>query len=94
MNDSLPKTQEEADKLYRELDFLMCDEVIYRDGEATYEEARKSFNQSLLQATKIYSRTGFKPPDGDVFLGGKLPLPMAKKAPQWGAKQGLKSISN
>lgn len=72
----LPKTKEEADKAYRELDFLMCNEVIFRDGEATYQEAMAAFNRGLIQAIRIYNRTGFRPPDGDVFLDGELPEPM------------------
>lgn len=69
-------TQEEANKLYRELALDMCDEVIFRDGEATWAEARASFNYGLSKATKIFKRTGFRPPNGDVFLDGELPLPM------------------
>ena len=51
-----PKTQEEANKLYRELALDMCDEVIFRDGEATWAEARASFNYGLSKATKIFKR--------------------------------------
>lgn len=71
-----PKTQEEANKLYQVLANHMADEVIFRDGEATWAEARASFNYGLSKATKIFKATGFRPPNGDVFLDGKLPRPM------------------
>lgn len=79
----LPQTQEEANELYRELDSKMCDEVIFRDGEATWQEARAAFNEHLIRAAKIYSRTGFRPPDGDVFLDGQLPTPMPRQPRRW-----------
>tara|TARA_R100000808_G_C2063429_1_gene93876 strand:- start:181 stop:465 length:285 start_codon:yes stop_codon:yes gene_type:complete len=75
MND-IPKTQEEANVLYKELELEMSNEVIYRDGEATYNEAFAAFNIGLIKATKIFNTTGFRPPRGDVFMEGKLPPPM------------------
>lgn len=74
--EDFPKTQEEANKLYRELALDMCNEVIFQDGEATYQEAFAAFNIGLIKATKIYNHSGFSPPAGDVFLDGKLPRPM------------------
>jgi hypothetical protein len=62
-----PKTQEEADKLYEALEYRMCDEVIYQDGQATETEACKTFNYYLNIAKKIEA-LGFKPTiDSDVF---------------------------
>ena len=74
--EDFPKTQEAANAIYRELELDMCNEVIFRDGEATYQEAVVAFNIGLIKATKIYNLSGFSPPAGDVFLDGKLPLPM------------------
>ena len=71
-----PKTQEEANKLYQVLANHMADEVIFRDGEATWAEARASFNYGLIKAFLILRHTGFRPPNGDVFMDGELPLPM------------------
>lgn len=74
-----PKTQEEANWLYQVLDRHMADERIFRDGEASWEEARAAFNCGLIKAIKIFENTGFRPPDGDVFLDGKIPSPMTSK---------------
>ena len=62
-----PKTQEEADEIYSELDSRMASENIYRDGEATEEEARKTFNYWLRKAKQVKA-LGFMPTIyGDVF---------------------------
>ena len=74
-----PKTQKEANVLYQKLEGFMCDEVIFRDGEATYEEARDEFNFYLQVAQKIVEESGFLPTiDSDVFFFG-IPEPMPKK---------------
>ena len=88
--DDFPKTQEAADAIYRKLDFEMCDEIIFRDGEATYQEAFAAFNVGLIKAIKIFNKTGFRPPDGDVFIDGKLPPPMKPK--HWDLKVNIRGM--
>ena len=73
-----PRTQAEADAYYQRLDHMMCDEVIWRDGEATYNEARDEFNLLLQIARRIKQESGFSPTiSSDVFFFG-IPEPMPK----------------
>ena len=66
-----PKTQAEADAYYKILDSWMCDEVIWRDGEASYNEAADEFNYHLQLAERIKRESGFSPTiKGDVFFFG------------------------
>ena len=66
-----PKTQAEADAYYKILDSWMCDEVIWRDGEATYNEASDEFNYHLELAKRIKKESGFSPTiNSDVFFDG------------------------
>lgn len=75
----IPKTQEEANAYYQQLDQMMCDEVIWQDGEATYNEARDEFNLLLQTAKRIKQESGFLPTiSSDVFFFG-LPEPMPKR---------------
>ena len=80
MNDK----QEHVDALYRELDRRMSNEIIFRDGEATYREAALSFNKNLLIAQQIHKGYGLLPSfNGDVFLVGELPPPMTLEDKLW-----------
>ena len=73
-----PRTQAEADAYYQRLDHMMCDEVIWRDGEATYNEARDEFNLLLQTARRIKQESGFSTTiSSDVFFFG-IPEPMPK----------------
>tara|TARA_Y100001937_G_C7065584_1_gene305880 strand:- start:214 stop:450 length:237 start_codon:yes stop_codon:yes gene_type:complete len=63
-----PKTQQEADFLYKILSHKMSNEVIYQDGEVTEQQARTTYLYWLKKAKKI-ERLGFKPTiDSDVFF--------------------------
>ena len=75
----IPKTQEEADVYYQQLDHMMSDEVIWQDGESTYNEARDEFNLHLQTAKRIKQESGFSPTiSSDVFFFG-IPEPMPKQ---------------
>jgi len=77
-------TQEHVDGLYRELDKRMSNEIIFRDGEATYREAALSFNKNLLIAKQIHKDYGLLPSfNGDAFLVGELPPPMTLEDKLW-----------
>jgi hypothetical protein len=85
-----PKTQEEADAYYQQLDHMMCDEVIWRDGEATYNEARDEFNLHLQTAKRIKKESGFLPTiSSDVFFFG-IPKEMPKRKKSIGEIMRLK----
>tara|TARA_R100000773_G_C4220938_1_gene119777 strand:- start:4278 stop:4511 length:234 start_codon:yes stop_codon:yes gene_type:complete len=63
-----PKTQQEADLLYKKLSHEMSDEIIYQDGEATETQAKNTYLYWLDKAKQI-ERLGFKPTiDSDVFF--------------------------
>jgi len=75
----IPKTQEEANAYYKILDSWMCDEVIWQDGEATYNQAADEFNLHLQLAKRIKQESGFSPTiSSDVFFFG-IPEPMPKQ---------------
>lgn len=81
-----PKTQAEADLYYRILDRMMSDEVVWRDGEATYNQARKEFNVLLKTAKKIKNESGFSPTiSSDVFFNG-IPEEMPEIQPYFETK--------
>ena len=62
-----PKSQKEADLIYEELSYRMCDEVIYQDGEASHDEAKDTFLY-FLEIAKQVEACGFKPTiESDVF---------------------------
>ena len=86
----IPKTQAEADAYYQKLDYMMCDEVIWRDGEATYNEARDEFNLHLQTAKRIKRESGFLPTiSSDVFFDG-IPKPMPNRERKIGEIMSLK----
>ena len=73
-----PKTQAEADAYYRIFDHMMSDEVIWQDGQATYNEARDEFNLHLQTVKRIEKESGFLPTiNSDVFFFG-IPEAMPK----------------
>jgi len=74
-----PKTQAEADSYYKILDSWMSDEVIWRDGEATYNQAADEFNLHLRLAERIKKESGFSPTiSSDVFYFG-----IPEEMPRW-----------
>jgi len=78
-NNIYPTNQKEADLIYKELDSLMCDEVIYQDGQATEEQANETFNYYLNYACLVAS-FGYRPTiKSDVFYPkGNIPLQRGK----------------
>lgn len=66
-----PQTQEEANVYYRILESFMCNEVIFQDGQATYNQAKDEFNLHLQVAKRIKKESGFLPTfKSDVFYFG------------------------
>ena len=55
-----PKTQAEADAIYRDLDGYMCEESIFQDGEASLTEAIQTFTFYLQKAKRVKA-LGFLP---------------------------------
>jgi len=66
------KTQKDADDIYILLDSYMCDECIFQDGMASYEEAEQTFNYWLKKAKRIPMKPS-KDIYSDVFFEGVIP---------------------
>ena len=83
-----PKTQAEADAIYRDLDGYMCEESIFQDGEASLTEAIQTFTFYLQKAKRVKA-LGFLPTEtGDVFYPiGYVPTSWANyvDGSRWGA---------
>lgn len=83
-----PKTQAEADAIYRDLDGYMCEECIFQDGEASLTEAIRTFTFYLQKAKRVKA-LGFLPTEtGDVFYPiGYVPTSWANyvDGSRWGA---------
>ena len=56
-----PTTQDQADKVFSELDFYLADENIMEDGELSLEEGREKYNYYSRVAEQALSKFKLRP---------------------------------
>ena len=56
-----PMTQDQADKVFSELDLLLADENLMEDGELSVEEAREKYNYYSRVAGQVLSKFKLRP---------------------------------
>lgn len=55
-----PTNQEEADRIFQEIDISLADEHIFQDGELSFEEGMKVYKAYERLVKQIVSKTKFK----------------------------------